>query len=215
MAEKRKRPTRPFLICALIANAILFALGAYALYLNFNEGVESFKYYTVLSNAFSAVISGLFVIFASVALSRGKRVPKAVSVLRLIATSCLALTSAVALAVLAPEFGYRDMFLYGPRLFQHAVCPVISVFSFVAFERENGLSFRHVWLAPVPTALYGAVTVTLNYLGLLWGPYPFLAVNERPAAVSAAWGCALLAGDLLISWALYILARDKKQKLHK
>lgn len=51
-------------------------------------------------------------------------------------------------------------------------------------------------IALIPTAVYAAVTIVLNILRLIEGPYPFLMVHQQTPLASVAW-CATI---LLIAW---------------
>ena len=51
----------------------------------------------------------------------------------------------VVLVILVPLAGFRrlpELLFQGPNLWQHTVCPLLSIISFVFFEKEKILKFK-------------------------------------------------------------------------
>ena len=109
------------------------------------------------------------------------------------ATVCLAITFLVVFIVLAPMGGglegYKTMFFCDSMIFTHLLCPIICVYSFVKFERTKK-PLRFVFFATLPTIIYGTILLTLNFLKITDGPYPFFFVYLNPTL--AAVCCPLI-----------------------
>ena len=215
MKQKRLRLARPKLVCALIFNCVLAPLCGYAVYDAADKlGCEALYLFPVASCAFTAVVSCLFVIFSARALKRGTPVAKAICVFRYMAAVCAVMTAAGTVALGYNEPGLFDAFLAFPRPVSHIAVPVLSVFSFIVFEKQNRLSFRHLWLALIPVSAYALTFTALNYFDLFAGPYAFFAVKTQPADSTALIYGVLAACAFVSAFLLYIPAKDKKQKLH-
>ena len=215
MKQKRLRLARPRLVCALISNCVLAPLCGYAVYDAVNKlGYQALYLFPIASCAFTAAVSCLFIIFASRALKRGTAAAKAVCVFRYMAAVCAVMTVAGTVALDLNEPGLFDAFLAFPRPISHIAVPVLSVLSFVVFEKRNRLSFRHLWLALIPPAAYCAAFTALNYFDVFTGPYGLFAVKTRPAGSTALLYGVLAACAFVSALLLYIFAKDKKQKLH-
>ena len=116
-----------------------------------------FKFFTVDSNIFMGVISLIFAI-KGIKLLKGKisEISKNYYILKLMATTGVTLTFIVV-------FGYLGLIVEGglasllknSNLFFHLLIPVVSVLTFICFERNNKLNFKDTKWGIVPTALYG------------------------------------------------------------
>ena len=216
MKQKRLRLARPKLVCALIFNCVIAPLCGYAVYYAVSKsGIKALYLFPVASCAFTAAVSCLFIIFASHALKRGTPVAKAICVFRYMAAVCSVMAIIGTVVQNHPEPGLWRTFLVLPRPISHIAVPVLSVFSFIVFEKQNCLSFRHLWLALIPVSAYALAFAALNYFDVLNGPYAFLAVKTHPASY-LAWLYGLYAACAFVTaLLLYLFAKDKKQKLHK
>ena len=68
----------------------------------------------------------------------------------------------------------------------------------ILLERPQ-LPVRAAIYAMLPTLLYGTITMLLNILRKLNGPYPFLHVYEQPVYMSIIWFIAIIGGSYLIA----------------
>ena len=197
---------------AVAVNALVVALEVVAVIHNLREGgVAILRYYTVESNIAAGLVSLLFVITAPV--GRG-RVPRLVARLRYYTACCLMVTFFVVVAVLAPMLHTLYSLLFtGSMLYQHLLCPLLSLFSFAVLERGERLSRRDIFLSLIPTALYAAVVVPLNAARVMRGPYPFLLVHEQPLPVSFLWAAVIFAIALILSACLYAVYTPRKKKV--
>ncbi|MCR5244460.1 MAG: hypothetical protein K6C37_06950 [Bacteroidales bacterium] len=152
-----------------------------------HSGWSMLKYYTYLSNIVLCIVSILYVLYSA-------KSPLWLKRLRLLATAGVAMTLTVVLAVLAPseENGYFTYCIQGDGLWVHTVCPLLSIISFVFFEPSAGLKYKDCLLPLGATLLYGIVTIILNVLRIIYGPYFFLHIYEQTILASALWVVALM-----------------------
>lgn len=118
--------------------------------------IEIFKFYTVDSNLFMGIVSLIFVIY--IAFSHKKSIPRFLYILKLSATAGVFLTFLTTTIYLAPKakYGYFSLFT-NSNLFFHFIVPVISVVTFLFFEKNNKLKIRDCLLALIPTLIYALV----------------------------------------------------------
>lgn len=123
----------------------------------------------------------------------------------------MTITFMVVFFVLAPAGGieeYIQIFFEGPLKYQHTLCPILAVLSFLVIDTyQNGLKKNMVVASLTPTILYAVISTSLNIAKVMHGPYPFLYVYEQPVWMSVIYvfliiGMAYLIGVGLwkISW---------------
>ncbi len=200
-------------ILALICNVAIVVLELVGITLSILEyGDGSFEFYTQESNYLALLASALFVPFAVIGLCRDKPIPQWVAAIRHMATACVALTFFVVVFVLAPmdEKGIASLptFLFsGSMLYLHFLCPVLAMASFLLIETEPRLGKRCVWTGLLPTFVYAAIVLVLNFAKTLTGPYFFLEVYENPWYMSIVWVVVVLGMAALLSWLLLLINR--------
>jgi len=200
---------------ALILLLGLIGCEGYGLYLSYREiGFGMFRYFTILSNAFS-LIAALCALFPLLwALShRSGYFPVWVRGFRYFVTCCLTVTMIVVVAVLIPFEGmdsYQKYLFEGSMLYMHLVCPVLSLVLFCMFEVYPRLPAKVTLLSLLLPVVYGGVFIPLNILKLTVGPYPFLMVYEQPVWMSVTLCFTILGGSYLLG--LFIWWLNKKAK---
>lgn len=175
--EKKK------IVCDIFLNVLVVATECYALSVNFNEnGLSMFRFYTELSNALALVACALTAVFGFLKLF-GKKIPTVVSAIKFTATVSQTITFFVVVFILAPQYGgiegYKSVLFYGTMIFTHLLCPLLTFVSFCFFEKSF-FSVSIAFFAVVPTIIYGAVALALNFFRIMVGPYPFLEVYRSP-----------------------------------
>ena len=168
--------------------------------------LSAFKYYTVDSNVFGALVTLVYVCF-EIALARGKieRLPKILHLLRLAAATGLTLTMLVTAFFLIPQFGEHWYILYiDNNFFFHLTVPLLSIITFIFFEGDTGISLKDSLFGIITMATY-AVFYTINVFAHLGNGHPlkdydwygFLggkitnAVIAIPAMLLITWGISL------------------------
>ena len=161
-------------------------------------GIASLRYYTVLSNILCAVICLVYIIKM---LGNNNIdnfiVSKWMKTLRLVVVICLLVTFIVVITVLIPTNGIgslRGYLFERANLFHHLLCPLMMAVTYLVFEKNIKLGRKEELFAVVPTVLYALVTIILNVIRVMEGPYPFLYVYEQSLFASAMWIVVIVGG---------------------
>lgn len=190
--------------CLDLAIVVLSAVGVQ---LHFSQfGWSMFQYYTLDSNVFLLLACAIQAWYeGGILLRRRLFVPSWVRMLKYLAVCTVMVTFFVVIFILVPMAGGLAWLPYslfhGAMLYHHTLCPLLGVLSFLFLDRASLPDRRVTLWALAPTALYAAVSIVLNALSVLHGPYPFLYVHEQPVWMSALW-CAVI---LALAWCLAFL----------
>lgn len=145
----------------------------------FKIGCYPLVYYTEDSNLFALVACAVMAGFQVRYLKSGKEIPHSVQMFKYMAAAVLSVTFIVVLAVLSPMRGegingWLYMLFNKDFTFLHTLCPILTILSFVLFEKEPHLNTKSAFTATIPTLIYAIVLIILNIVGAFDGPYPFL-----------------------------------------
>ena len=180
---------------------IIIILEIIALIVCYNSFGINLAYYTIDSNIFLLISTILYLITIN-------NVPKIVQLLKYSSTLSVFITFLVVVFVLYPmyDFNFQFMFLDGPNLYMHVLCPLLAVISFIFFdsnEIENSLknNLRSLYF----TIIYAIILISLNILNVVSGPYPFLKVNQQSPLMSVFWIVLILGSALILSKVLLFL----------
>ncbi len=195
---------------ALISNLLIVALEviSFIILINRNGGVTVgiVYFYTRLSNLL-ALIAGIFV-FIFIIKNKSGELPKWLSMLRYIATIMLFVTLLISLFVLTPAVGsFYRMMIENQLKFHHLLCPLISIVSFIFFEKGGVLTTKDNVLALIPTLVYGIVMMILNAARVVDGPYPFLRVHNQPVWATILWFVGIFFGAFLLGLIIRLLRK--------
>ena len=174
---KLRKYVNIFLVIAVLGSWIAIFVSASGTLMQ--NGLNSMKYFTVLSNLLEGFASAVWLVSSR---KNGKASSRA-ELLKYIAAAAVGLTCVVVLTFLGPLYGYPAMFK-GGSLFMHLLTPLIAIaeivfLSDVTYTRKDN---RLVMLSPL---VYGAFYLGNNvingigewpdtndwYLFLTWG-YP-------------------------------------------
>ncbi|MDD2648461.1 MAG: hypothetical protein PHI27_02905 [Eubacteriales bacterium] len=205
---------------ALTVNLALIALEIIATRMAYTSmGFTMLTYYTIDSNLLALIAAVFLAVFQIRELCGKGETPALAKTLKYISACCLTLTFIVALCVLTPmysgENALENMMLKGEMLYHHLLCPLITLFSVILLDDARGLSKRLPLLAMIPTLIYAAVTLTLNILRKMEGPYPFLMIYKQPLHMTIIWFAAIIGGAFLITLLIYRFACGKHEKNEK
>lgn len=127
--------------------------------------IGMFKFFTVDSNIFMGLVSFIFII-KEIGIIKGKEkeIPKNLYILKLAATTSVTLT-------FITVFGYLGFIAEGgvlvllknSNLFFHLIIPVVSIITFIFFEKTNKINFKSTFLGIIPMIIYGVI-YTINVL---------------------------------------------------
>ncbi|MCR5322225.1 MAG: hypothetical protein K6E85_02925 [Lachnospiraceae bacterium] len=204
-------------------NLIIFILGIIGCAMEINVGGwRIIRFYTFDSNLIGTIASGIMFLFLLAAfIHESDTIPKWIIMLKYIATCLLSVTFLVVVFVLAPMSAshYNSLgkalaaLLFGNAMvYQHFLCPVISIITALFFDPPLNPSEKLInkkptagiaaFIAVIFTTIYAIVTIILNAIGLLDGPYPFLKVREQPIWMSCLWVIIILGLAYFIAWIL-------------
>ena len=161
------------LIVALILNLVISGCELYAL-VHIKDKLNILKYYTYLQNFLSLIVSLICCIYLTISIVSGETVPEFVMGLRYIATCGLVATMFIFI-VFQPGFNPKKA-----NIIFHYVCPIVSLLSFVVFERQIDLS-NDIWTAivAIPSCIYWIVYIVLTKTKLWEEPYDFTATDKK------------------------------------
>lgn len=116
----------------------------------------AFRFFTVDSNAFMGIASFAFMI-EEIKLLKGinKSINKKMYILKLMATTAVTITFLTVFLYLGPisKDGIPSM-IQNSNLFFHLIIPVLSIITFVFFEKTNTISFKNTLFGIIPTLIY-------------------------------------------------------------
>ena len=132
------------------------------------KGIELFKFFTVDSNLIIGIMSLLFAYFEyQIIKGKRKNIPSKLYIIKYIATIGVLLTFLVTVLYLAPfsPKGFFSMF-QNSNLFFHLIIPILSLITFVFFEKTDKIKFKHTFLSLIPTLAYSIfyVAIILTHL---------------------------------------------------
>ena len=147
---------------SMAINAAIVCLTLYTCWWTYNifqrgkstqQKKEMFRFYTYNSNILSAAVSLVILIYELVSLSTGAgSMPEWAVLLRLVATTSVAVTFLTVVVFLAPAAGFREMYTKD-AFYMHLVGPILAVVQFVFVENSFGIGF--------PMSLLGVSTVVI------------------------------------------------------
>jgi len=204
----------------------------------YHGNARNFIFYTTLSNTFALITSAVYVVGYWRCSKKAKMsnlenvnldnevspkkpqfisLPHCIRTLRFMSSICLTVTFVVVMIVLLPYFlpqgtAYKYLFSGSQTIF-HVICPLLSLLSFFTFEKGL-LNTIDVYLATLPTILYGIIFVILNVVKVVEGPYPFLKVYDQPVYASILYFIGILgsayAFSKLIQWINNKIIKNKE-----
>lgn len=204
------------LILGMVSNGLLLIMEIWALCYSIpHQGSSLFEFYTIDSNILCLIASTIYLVFGALAVKKKSYVlPLFATILRLMASTALALTFIVVVTILCPMGGPSSwvmMLFHEEMIFHHLLCPIISIVSFLIFEVDPRISFKETLYPLAFTLLYAIPILILNITRTIEGPYPFLRVYEQPWYLSIIYMIGICGFDYLLSFLLYLPSRHAKK----
>lgn len=172
---------------ALLVNLIIIFCELYTLG-HIRKKTDILKYYTYLHNLLALVVSIVFSICLIICMASGREIPELLRGIRYVATCGLVAAMLMFLTFLGGGKKIvltEDDFLSGisPEIANsvlHYICPILSVVSFVLFEREIPL-FNGVWtsITAIPSCMYWIAYIILSVTKAWEEPYAFVAEEGK------------------------------------
>ena len=163
------------------------------------SGLNSLRYYTVLSNLLEGLAALLTVVFLALILAgKVKELPLWLTLLRYAGVTSVSLTFLTVMVYLGPVFGFNIMF-NDANLYFHLLIPLLAIAEAVFLSGEK-LRFTDSFVAALPTLLYGIWYVINNLVNGREGNDIYYLFHFGPAVsvlffigfMSVSWGLALL-----------------------
>lgn len=159
-------------------------------------GKFDLTYYTQDSNLLGLISAFIYIVYL-----KKDNIPKWVSILKYISVLCLTVTFLVVLLILGPmyNFNYLALFFEPTMFIYHLSVPIIAFISFVFYEIHDIHGIKDNLRAIYYTIIYGIITLILNILNVMHGPYPFLYVHENPIYMSVIYFTVIILGSFGIA----------------
>ena len=208
-------------ICANLVSAVLAFIVVVRQQMARGLGLGQFRYYTVLSNILALIGCIVMAVFLIREFCTGKQTPRAVRVFKLSGVIGVAVTFLVCLTILGPtnkdgvSAGYYFIFFSSMNMLcHHLICPWLCILTFLLTDRlgpapAERLPKKIVWYALIPSFLYAVVTIALNFLKVMKGPYFFLHVYEQPWYMTLLYFILVPGLMVAVGFALWILGENK------
>ena len=145
-----------------------------------------------------------------------KKIPKWLSLFKYSVTIGLSLTILMVIFVLIPmaDFDFYGYLIEDAMLYQHVLCPVLAIISFICFDDLGEFSFKDNFLGLIITGIYPVVLILLTVFNQVQiPPYPFLDIKNQSIIEDVLWFVGVLAFAYLIAYilrTLYIKYNNKK-----
>ncbi len=200
--NKLRKYVNIFLVIAVLGSWIAIFVSASGTLMQ--NGLNSMKYFTVLSNLLEGFASVVWLVSSH----KNGKASSRTELLKYIAAAAVGLTCVVVLTFLGPLYGYPAMFT-GGSLFMHLVTPLIAIaeiifLSDVTYTRKDN---RLVMLSPL---IYGAFYLGNNIINGI-GEWP----DTNDWYLFLAWGypvgILIFAVICVVTWLLGLAMR----KLHR
>ena len=121
--------------------------------------LENFKFFTVDSNVLMGIISLTMIIYElKLKNNKIKEIPKYIYILKMVGVSAVTLTFIVTLCFLSPMYGFYAMY-NNSNLFFHLVIPLLSIISYVFYEKYNN-KYKYAVFGIIPMLVYGIIYAT-------------------------------------------------------
>lgn len=166
------------LIVALVINIIILICEIYVL-IKVRRKRNIFKYYTFLQNFLTAIVSAIFIVYLIINILFSYQITEYIKGMRYVSSCGLITTTIIYVLFLSSNnknmLSNEDFVKLNPKIANvllHYLCPVLSLLSFIIFEREITLT-NSIWtgLAALPSGLYWLVYLILSLTKLWEEPY--------------------------------------------
>ena len=174
------------LIMALVINIIIIVFEMF-IFIKLKDKRDIFKYYTFLQNFIALMTGIIFVIFVIMNLFFDILITEFIRGLRYMSTCGLLIAMFVYVIILrnndknalSKEDFNKDINPNIANIILHYLCPLLSLLSFIIFERSIPLT-NSIWtgLVSIPSCLYWITYVILSATKLWKSPYEFVSLKK-------------------------------------
>lgn len=174
------------MIILLLLNVIIIISEMYV-FSKLKKKREIFKYCTYLQNFLCLIVSIIFCVYIVGSMISNLVIPEYVRGLRYVVTTGLIFTSFIYIILLSSNKNnvisnkdFKGIKGSTANIVLHYLCPVLSLISFIIFERNINLE-TGIWtlLVAVPSCLYWIIYLILSITKLWDAPYDFSSKNNN------------------------------------
>jgi len=142
-------------------------------------GTNCFVFFTIDSNILAAIASLILIPYNIKSIKNNKdEIPSKLLTFKFISATSVTLTFIVVVVFLGPIKGYIRMY-EGTRLFLHLISPLLSIISYIFFERGFIIPKKKVILGVVPALIYGIVYFTNVLVFKVWPDFYNFNINGK------------------------------------
>jgi len=176
--------------------------------------INIIKYYTFLQNFLSLIISIIFSIYLIITILSKEIIPEFIKGMRYISTCGLTATMFIFTAFLSTKkqnLLSKEDFIsnFNPKkanFILHYFCPIISLLSFILFERQLILiDPKWTGYAAIPSCLYWIIYLILSKNNLWKEPYDLTPTKKNNIFIETLVIISIPLSFILISYLLWII----------
>ena len=218
-------------VASLMINLTVLILTAYSVAHNFRtdvireiewfdfSGFLCLRYFTNLSNIFSAGAAAIILVFNVKNVINDEYVfPKWAITVKYVSACAVAVTFVTVTVFLTPMVALngKSFFLLfkGNSFFVHFLNPLLAIINIILFERTPALSFKNAAIGVIPTLIYSVVYVVLVVGFKIWPDFYNFTFNGTywalPIVIACMYGMAFG-----LAAAIYALRKKATAKLYE
>ena len=200
-------------LAGFILNLLIAVLASVGLILQLclSKSGSIFVYYTILSNTLCIIISLTLSVFLGInCFVKEVKIPLIISLIKYINEVMLIVTFLTVVLVLSWSSGMSlfELLFTGSMLYHHTLVPLISIVSFVFYEKHDLKRFWYTFLPAGVTLTYGIVFIILDLARVMDAPYHFLRFSTQPLYFTLP----TMLGVLIVTYGISFLIRLLNQK---
>ena len=212
MERKKLFNILSFVCNLLIVGLVIWAVLFYFIYDTGSgnmsaHGVNCFRYFTIDSNVFCAIVCAIYLYFNIMRLA-GKEVviPQWLKVLKFVATNTVAVTFFVVLLILVPggslQGSYTFLDFYDRNCsVLHAIGPLLAMLTLIVFEKDDQFDKKFTYFQFLPVVVYGTVYFYCVVVAKVWPDFYQFTFGGKyylsPIAAILVLGVSYGAAELL------------------
>lgn len=159
IALNRMRCINALLLCTIVIVGVfvgvVIKLVAESTVLDPDEGIRSFRYFTVLSNMLMAFTAALCIPFEIDGLrNHNYHLPRWVVESLYCGVCCVTVTFTFAVCLIAPIQGAETALLNKANLYLHLICPLAAILLFIFVNDDHRIPFKHSFIIFIPLLAY-------------------------------------------------------------
>jgi len=121
-------------------------------------GAHAFRMFTIDSNLLVFFCALLSIPYQIDGIRTGNfHMPRWIVYTLYVGVCAVTLTFLIAVAVLSPIEGYKEMLLMGSNLFYHLINPIFAIILYIFFACDHHVKFKYTFYGMIPAILYSTV----------------------------------------------------------